>query len=400
MKNIQFSIFLLIVSISYSFAQTQKKQTDEIQPKPTIESNNLFVIRVGGKHGYINKTGKIVIKSQFDYASDFSEGLAVVSIKDEANSDQGYTAHKSVYINEAGQIVISLERGAGDFSEGLATIAFAIPGYLPRGFHDTGGVNFGFIDKTGKIVMEPQFRDAKDFSEGLTAVMNSDRKWGFIDKTGKVVIPFQFEDAYSFSEGLACVLTRGLFGFIDKSGNVVIKPRFAVPSQFKEGLAAVRIPDGDFKPRKYYESYMLPEKSEMLFIDKDGNTAIKLESKVVEIDSFSEGLAIITVKESKENFYVKAIDKNGNLVFRLKFYAIVQPFSEGLARFQSEEDKFGFIDKTGKVVIKPKYLYVEDFRNGLAKVEIGKDITTQKLGYVPKSGYIDKTGKIIWQPTK
>jgi len=78
----------------------------------------------------------------------------------------------------------------------------------------------------------------------------------------------------------------------------------------------------------------------------------------------------------------------------------VQNFSEGLARFQYE-DKFGFVDKTGKIVIKPKYSYVEDFRNGLSKIEIGKRVGDEgtKLGYTPKSGYIDKTGKVIWKPT-
>jgi len=42
----------------------------------------LFPVRVGGKNGYIDKTGKILIKPQFDYAWPFFEGLAVVKIGD------------------------------------------------------------------------------------------------------------------------------------------------------------------------------------------------------------------------------------------------------------------------------------------------------------------------------
>ena len=46
---------------------------------------------------------------------------------------------------------------------------------------------YGYIDKSGKVVIEPQFDYVRDFSEGL-AVVEKDGKWGVIDKNGKVVI--------------------------------------------------------------------------------------------------------------------------------------------------------------------------------------------------------------------
>ncbi len=49
---------------------------------------------------------------------------------------------------------------------------------------------WGYIDKTGKIIIDPQYDDAWPFSEGLAAVMIVDEetgKWGYIDKTGKYV---------------------------------------------------------------------------------------------------------------------------------------------------------------------------------------------------------------------
>ena len=41
---------------------------------------------------------------------------------------------------------------------------------------------YGYIDKTGKIVIEPRFDNAKDFSEGLAAV-NIEGKWGWACKS-------------------------------------------------------------------------------------------------------------------------------------------------------------------------------------------------------------------------
>ncbi len=42
----------------------------------------------------------------------------------------------------------------------------------------------------------------RSFQEGLALIELND-KYGFIDKTGNVVIPLQFDYAHDFSEGLA-----------------------------------------------------------------------------------------------------------------------------------------------------------------------------------------------------
>ncbi len=59
---------------------------------------------------------------------------------------------------------------------------------------------------------------AESFSEGLAAC-RMNRKWGFVDKTGKVVIEFQYDRAGDFREGQATVTLEGRDFFIDKLGN-------------------------------------------------------------------------------------------------------------------------------------------------------------------------------------
>ena len=58
---------------------------------------------------------------------------------------------------------------------------------------------YGYIDKTGKIVIQPQFDEANAFYEGLASV-EKNKKWGYIDKTGKIVIQPQFDLAGNFFE--------------------------------------------------------------------------------------------------------------------------------------------------------------------------------------------------------
>ena len=92
------------------------------------------------------------------------------------------------------------------FSEGLAAIKM--------------GGKWGFIDKTGKVVIPPQFDIVLCFSEGL-APIGMGGKWGFIDQTGKIVIPPQFDAVRWFSEGLAAIEMGGKWGFIDKKGRTI-----------------------------------------------------------------------------------------------------------------------------------------------------------------------------------
>ncbi|HDS30236.1 MAG TPA: WG repeat-containing protein, partial [Firmicutes bacterium] len=99
-------------------------------------------------------------------------------------------------------------------------------------------------EKTDTTSDSENLIESKWFPEGLAPVM-IDGKWGFIDKTGKITINPQFDRAESFSEGLARVRLgdwkTGKWGFIDKTGQFVISPQFDEASSFYEGLASVEI---------------------------------------------------------------------------------------------------------------------------------------------------------------
>jgi WG containing repeat len=219
--------------------------------------------------------------------------------------------------------------------------------------------SYGFIDKNGKVVIEPKYDIADHFLEGRAPVKTQE-KWGFIDKSGEIVIEPKFDRAYSFNGGLASVKIEGKYGFIDKTGKVVIEPMYDLAIQFSEGLAAVKI-DGKYG-----------------FIDKSGKVVI--DPKFQQPSFFKEGLASVKI-EGKYDF----IDKSGKMVIEPKFDSI-DSFSQGLARVEIER-KWGFIDKTGKMVIEPKFDGATSFRKGLALVKIED-----------QSFLIDKTGEVIDGP--
>ena len=129
------------------------------------------------------------------------------------------------FVDKKGRFVVNPQfDGASRFSQGLAAVV--------------SGRRVGYIDEEGKFVINPQFDDGSPFEEGL-AVVRSGSKWGYIDTKGKLVINPQFDQATGFSEGLACVQIGDRTGFIDKTGKLVINPQFDNLSNFSGGLAFV-----------------------------------------------------------------------------------------------------------------------------------------------------------------
>src|SRR5207237_1438165 len=84
---------------------------------------------------------------------------------------------------------------------------------------------WGYINKSGKFAIPPQFDLALCFSEGLASVKVND-KWGYINRTGTMVIEAKFVEADSFFDGLARVSIGGRDAYIDKAGNVVWKSTY------------------------------------------------------------------------------------------------------------------------------------------------------------------------------
>lgn len=68
-------------------------------------------------------------------------------------------------------------------------------------------------------------------------------------------------------------------------------------------------------------------------------------------------------------------------------YEQIRPYSDGLSAFK-QNDKWGYIDLAGKVIISPVYDDCQDFSNGVAAVLISG-----------KWGYIDATGKVLITPS-
>src|SRR5262249_43667638 len=81
--------------------------------------------------------------------------------------------------------------------------------------------------------------------------------------------------------------------------------------------------------------------------------------------------------------------KTGRTAIPLCFDA-VGDFSEGLARFERDQ-KWGYLDKNGTVIVEPKFPWAQEFSEGLARVQV----SGSQLGIDARWGFIDKTGEVV-----
>lgn len=146
-------------------------------------SEGLIAVRAGGKWGYLDAAGHGVIAPRFEWAGEFSEGLAPVG------DDSG----RCGYVDRTGAFAIPPRFGAcHPFSGGLARVDLAKDeGEAPQ---------VAFVDRTGtpKIVgrdLRPPFDTAEDFVNGLAAVGQGGEPFlagngvnlGYVDRTGAYV---------------------------------------------------------------------------------------------------------------------------------------------------------------------------------------------------------------------
>jgi hypothetical protein len=272
--------------------------------------------------GYINKTGKFVIPpNKFTYteslegAENFSEGLAVVVPRTKRDEDPELYG----YIDKSGKIVIPAKfEGAYPFSSGMAVVGVRVKSGKAR------GTRFTIIDRQGKFILnnpEAYADERLPATEGLAAIA-VDEKWGFVDVSGKFVIQPQFSIVGMFADGLAPALETyemsisrcgkagydgaSKYGYIDRTGKFAIAPQFDEAKSFSEGLAAVKIRDPQSNNYKWG------------YIDRTGKFIIptQFEDTWGGSWSFVDGLAEVPVPPKKygRNPSTGYIDRTGKFV--------------------------------------------------------------------------------------
>lgn len=180
-------------------------------------------------------------------------------------------------------------------------------------------------------------------------------KWGYITPEGKFAIPPSFDGASSFYEGLAAVKIDWARGYIDRNGVFVIKPIFEAASDFMDGFAEVKL-DGQ-------AGYIDKKGDFRSDVDQTRFSGNKIESGYNPVFEDHDGM--IRFIENQKYGYK---DEEGNIIIAPQFFDAAD-FSEGLACIKrGKTSSWGFINKAGKMVIPASFKQAKSFHEGLAAV--------------------------------
>ncbi|MDP2864664.1 MAG: WG repeat-containing protein, partial [Elusimicrobiota bacterium] len=176
-------------------------------------SEGLSRVKVNGKYGFIELSGKEALPPVYSEAFPFSGGFAAARLGDK----YGFISRRTLAFKERPYVSI------GPYSDGLA-----------HAQHLEGGGRCGYIDQEGKEIIPANYAMCASFDGGLAPVLKdfeamqvphkangpqaAKGSWGYIDKTGKAVIDFKYDQAAGFRGGLAKVTRKGRSFYIDMSG--------------------------------------------------------------------------------------------------------------------------------------------------------------------------------------
>ena len=327
---------------------------------PPIYSNiqysgqDLIKVYKDGKWGYIDKTGKIITRLKYDFATNFSEGLS------------------AVYIDGKWTFVDTLGREKSKF-------------------------------KYDNILFENELR----FSNQLVCVKIDD-KYGFVDNLGNEKIKPQYDSARNFSDGIAVVKINNETRFINDKGETVFKlpSKYEVVDDFQNGIVRV------YLKKESNDDYI--NFFETGFMSKKGRLIVPIQYKYVIFDEYevykkahdpsqvSNGVINLCSQKTEKWGLINSVGKN----ITSFNYDYAGSFSDEVAAIALNNKsvmKWGFVDRTGKEIVHPIYDYyipffedVEDF--GIYSMYFRVPFFSDGIAvlrYDNKWGGVNKQGKVV-----
>jgi hypothetical protein len=306
-----------------------------------LENLTFLKVKENSLWGFVSEDGSYKIDCQFDYVESFNEGLAVVSLN------------------------------------GMV----------------------GYISKTGEMKIEPKFDDGFNFINGA-AVIEKDDKMGLINRNGAFILEPVYEDVGNMSSGLSYFETEKGYGYSDNLGFVRLKDLYTSASDFENGKAIVSMNNNYgvidvfgttylpfvFKDIKMIDSslYALKRNGKWGIMNVNRDTILSFEFDF--IGDVSENILIVSKNDDLNYFNLKSkLIISNNWFTSYPEFKILGQFVNGKAKVKTEKG-YNFINNRGEFVFtKPKSNL--GFYNTY--------IAYEKDG---KWGYLDSTSKIIIKP--
>lgn len=216
----------------------------------------------------------------------------------------------------------------------------------------------------------------RETASGLT-ILKVGQSYGLRDRQGKELLAPQYQYIGEFQDGMLLVMQgKGdgrKLGLLDRHGKTLTPVKYDRIGFFRDGVAVAEV------------ERTRPSPLGGGTISYRGATLINLAGKELtgefkSIGPFRNGLAQVELATGDLGF----INRSGKLITK-RGYAWLQEFKEGRAVVRVDRDEgggLGVIDETGREIVAPRYYGITDFHEGVAVVESEQ----RKHGYLNRDG--------------
>lgn len=238
----------------------------------------------------------------------------------------------------------------------------------------------GIVDLDGTIIVPFKYEklfDIRKYQISATLFATVDlktRKKVLIDiENGENIVKnvenlleiFVIENYAVIETGVSLSLGGQKRFYINSKGTVL----FEIPqNEYKLPFITGAPHDGIIRLARYNQSNSYNSKTqEFTYFDLSGKPLNNQTFKYYS-GNYENGLALNSL-EKEGIYYYGFMDKNGSQKIDFKFSKPPTDFSDEMSRVKSVDDKFGYINLSGEVVIAPKYKEASGFYKGYALVQ-------------------------------
>ena len=313
-------------------------------------------IKNDGKVRYwqiVDKKVKPLIDNDFFGGTPFFEGVAVV------RDEKGLLS----LIDKKGEALIPNLSNIGDYQ--IVRTGVMSDGLIR--FKTTEGL-WGYVNKSGEVVIKPAYLVSENFVNGLARVSKSENTFSIINTKGEEVFKGDEEVTYY-------PIDDNLMSFSKKTGD----DKFS-------GLLNVKTKEKVIKDAKYtamnipYKGFISVKNkdNEWGMVNAKGEVIGDLRLKYTTAPIYSRS-GVIIAKDDKK---IKMFNSNGELIKSFDEYALIYPFGKSRFLAWRKNDKFDILDNEGKEVSKESYIFA-----GLAASDI-KSINNEGFNLFEQTGVL------------
>lgn len=194
----------------YLINKDNEKKVIDLEHKDIEEcsalSSGLMAAKINGRYTYVNANFERAF-GDYEFATAFHNTMAAVRDK------EGW-----YFINTSGERLTDKNYADVKFDEAKKAFRNSLA------FVSEDGKGYYLTNAMGEKIGTGVWEDAHLFKTSEPTAVMLDGVWGFIDKEGNVVVDPQYEEARPFSEGFAPVKINGKWGYISSSDYKLVIP--------------------------------------------------------------------------------------------------------------------------------------------------------------------------------